>query len=130
MAAWTALAATAALLAACGQEERTARQDYAAFCAGCHGADGSGTGPTARDWPRPVPDLRTLATRNGGPFPTAYVVSTLLGRDRPDAHGAMPRFWGDIGGDLTVLDTPEGGVRVPERALALARYVERLGEGG
>jgi hypothetical protein len=44
----------------------------------------------------PVPNLRTLAQRNGE-FPTEWVASKVDGRDLPPAHGdrAMP-VWGAV----------------------------------
>jgi hypothetical protein len=44
-----------------------------------------------------VPNLRTLAERNGGEFPAEAVASYIDGRALPAAHGTrlMP-VWGDV----------------------------------
>jgi len=44
-----------------------------------------------------VPNLRTLAQRNGGEFPAEAVASYIDGRSLPAAHGTrlMP-VWGDV----------------------------------
>jgi len=72
-------------------------ETYATYCAVCHGVDGRGHGPAAPALKMPVPDLTTLAARQGG-FKTTMIESTIRGNDRmPAAHGslAMP-IWGPI----------------------------------
>ena len=66
----------------------------------CHGPLGEGDGPEAGSRHLAVPNLRTLARRNGGAFPADAVASCINGTDMPAAHGDrnMP-VWG------TVFDT-------------------------
>jgi mono/diheme cytochrome c family protein len=70
---------------------------YFNHCAACHGDDGEGTGPVAASMRVSVPNLRSLAQRNGGVFPTDAVTAYVDGRTAPAAHGdrQMP-VWGDV----------------------------------
>ena len=70
---------------------------YFNHCAACHGDDGEGTGPVAASMRVTVPNLRSLAERNGGMFPTDAVRAYVDGREMPAAHGdrLMP-IWGDV----------------------------------
>jgi|SRR6185503_4001018 mono/diheme cytochrome c family protein len=69
---------------------------FATHCAACHGSSGEGNGPVAATLNVPVPNLRTLAQRNGT-FPREWVASKIDGRALPAAHGdrAMP-VWGSV----------------------------------
>jgi mono/diheme cytochrome c family protein len=93
----------ALLLAACARpgvvETRSGAQLYANYCAACHGAVGEGNGPVASIMNTNVPNLRTLAQRNGGTFPRDAVRAYIDGRTLPVSHGdrQMP-IWGDIFG--------------------------------
>ncbi|HKT51291.1 MAG TPA: cytochrome c [Candidatus Angelobacter sp.] len=70
---------------------------YRAHCAPCHGADGKGKGPVTPALKDLLPDLTTIAQRNGGVFPTEHVRSIIAGRNVTVAHGSreMP-IWGEI----------------------------------
>lgn len=70
---------------------------YFNHCAACHGDDGEGTGPVAASMRVTVPNLRSLAQRNGGTFPVDTVRAYVDGRDMLAAHGDrhMP-IWGDV----------------------------------
>ena len=70
---------------------------YFNHCAACHGDNGEGTGPVAASMRVTVPNLRTLAARNGGMFPADAVRAYVDGRNIPAAHGdrQMP-IWGDV----------------------------------
>jgi len=50
---------------------------YAKFCTACHGPTGEGGGPLADTCKKPVPDLTTMAERNGGEFPRERVLTQL-----------------------------------------------------
>jgi mono/diheme cytochrome c family protein len=67
------------------------------YCAACHGVDGKGDGPAAPALKTQIPQLSTLAQRNGGKLPTAQVRCIIAGDDVPAAHGSreMP-IWGPI----------------------------------
>ena len=86
------LIATSTVLA-----DESGRGLYLAHCANCHGDYGEGDGPAAPDFGAPLPDLRYLAKRNGGVFPTTTVSAIIDGREFVKAHGPrqMP-VWGDV----------------------------------
>jgi mono/diheme cytochrome c family protein len=70
---------------------------FHAYCASCHGQDAKGDGPVASALNSKVPDLTTIAKRNGGVFPDAKVRSIIAGDESVVAHGSreMP-IWGPI----------------------------------
>lgn len=70
---------------------------YFNHCAACHGEGGEGGGPVASTLRVTMPNLRSLAMRNGGVFPTEAVTAYIDGREAPAAHGdrQMP-VWGDV----------------------------------
>ena len=70
---------------------------YFNHCAACHGENGEGTGPVAASMRVTMPNLRTLAQRNGGSFPRDAVVAYVDGRNVNASHGdrQMP-IWGDV----------------------------------
>ena len=72
------------------------RVTYVRYCVSCHGPQAKGDGPLARDLRVPVPDLTTLAQRNGGKFPHDRVVQVIQAGDTVRGHGTadMPA-WGD-----------------------------------
>ena len=93
-------------------------------CASCHGADGEGGGPAAAAMQTTVPNLRTLAQRNGGAFPADAVTAYIDGRELKAAHGdrQMP-IWGDV------FRGPEQGTAqrtVRERIAALVAFVRGI----
>jgi mono/diheme cytochrome c family protein len=70
---------------------------YRAYCASCHGADAKGNGPVTPALNTTVPDLTTIAQRNGGVFPTLRMRKIISGDEVIVAHGSreMP-VWGPI----------------------------------
>jgi mono/diheme cytochrome c family protein len=96
---------------------------YVAYCASCHGRDGTGNGPAAAALKVPPPDLTTLTQRHGGQFPRELVEQTILGEDTSAiAHGSreMP-VWGPIFGQIE-WDQDLRAVRVRN----LSNYLESL----
>lgn len=69
--------------------------EYDQSCATCHGLDGKGKGSFAQALELSVPDITTLARRNGGVFPITRVHDVIDGREQVKAHGTreMP-VWG------------------------------------
>jgi hypothetical protein len=96
---------------------------FANHCAGCHGAVGEGDGPVAATMAIAVPNLRTLAMRNGGEFPEDAVAAYIDGRAPRAAHGdrQMP-IWGDV---FTVLERGDEDV-VAARIKVLVWFIEEL----
>lgn len=111
------------------QTARAADQDLGArlffnHCAACHGAEGEGGGAVAAAISVAVPNLRTLAMRNGGSFPSDAVAAYIDGRETKVAHGdrQMP-IWGDV------FRGPEQGTArrtVRKRIDALVDFIEML----
>ena len=106
------------------------KREYEAKCATCHGVDGKGNGPSAGILSRAVPDITTLARRNGGVFPISQVYLTIEGEGVP-AHGGrdMP-IWGAeyrLRAGEHYVDVPYSPeVYVRTRILWLAEYLYRL----
>ncbi len=71
------------------------KMEYQTSCAVCHGADGKGGGSFAQVLQLSMPDLTTMARRNGGVFPVVRVYDIIDGREDVKAHGTreMP-IWG------------------------------------
>jgi mono/diheme cytochrome c family protein len=94
----TCLAAVAAVSCSSRQLRSLSGADtFNVHCVQCHGARGEGDGPDAVSRNLAVPNLRTLARRNGGMFPVDAVASYIDGTAMPAAHGnrAMP-VWGPV----------------------------------
>lgn len=70
---------------------------FRAYCASCHGLDATGNGPASPALTTKVPDLTTIAQRNGGFFPSSRVRKIISGDETIIAHGSreMP-VWGPI----------------------------------
>ncbi|MCU0938506.1 MAG: cytochrome c [Burkholderiaceae bacterium] len=122
------------LLAATGVASAQVRADmgrleYEANCLACHGKEGKGDGYYSKVINVKMPDITTIAKRNGGVFPVEKVMMLIDGRDVPPAHGVrqMP-IWGidyslksaEIYKNFPTHD-PETYVRV--RILALVDYL-------
>lgn len=69
---------------------------YGRYCISCHGPRAKGDGPLASDLRVAVPDLTTLAQRNGGKYPYDRVVRVIQIGESLHGHGTpdMPA-WGD-----------------------------------
>jgi mono/diheme cytochrome c family protein len=98
---------------------------YNSYCAACHGKDAKGDGPAAPALKDPVPDLTTLAQRNGGKYPASRVAAVIrFGAEAHAAHGSpdMP-IWGPIfGGMHQSSASPEVQLRINN----LSHYLETL----
>jgi mono/diheme cytochrome c family protein len=107
------------------------KREYDASCANCHGRDGKGGGSFAQMLQVSMPDLTTLAKRNGGVFPVSRVYNVIDGREELKAHGTreMP-IWGR---HFTFRAAPEyddyayeAEAFVRARILAVIDYLYRL----
>ncbi len=93
------------------------------YCASCHGMDGRGKGPVASALRDEVPDLTTLARRNGGKFPAERVKETIAGGGKSiAAHGSkeMP-IWGPTFHEIE-FDQDLGNVRLEN----VTQYLESI----
>jgi mono/diheme cytochrome c family protein len=70
------------------------KDQYMARCTPCHGANGKGAGPAAKQIGAKVPDITTYAKRNGGAFPSELAWQKIDGRPASfDVERSMP-VWG------------------------------------
>jgi mono/diheme cytochrome c family protein len=102
---------------------------YMANCANCHGPHGEGSGRIAADLDKTPPDLRHLASANGGVFPRQQITDIIDGRAIVKAHGdrEMP-VWGQA---FTMLDTgatsnADAEARTQAKILVLVDFLERI----
>jgi mono/diheme cytochrome c family protein len=122
------------LAAAQQQKIDIGKREYDANCAVCHGAKGKGDGPYAGTLVGTrVPDLTTLAKRNGGVYPFARMYEYVDGTQMVKAHGTreMP-IWGNDYRTKAAeyyMEVPyDPEVFVRGRILALVEYMYRLQE--
>ena len=121
-----------ALVAACVQappEVSSGRQLFETHCAGCHGSAGTGDGPDAAGLGVAVPDLTTIAARNGGTFPKIEVMSTIDGYRRAKAGAVtMPEFGAAlVDAPMVLVDLGDGVLTpTPEPLVAVADYLESI----
>ncbi len=102
-------------------------QDYADFCAACHGAGGKGDGIAAKGLTKAPADLTALSRTNGGKFPTTKVMAQIWGYAGAKGRGVMPDFAPMLEGDLVLYDGGDGiDTPTPQRLVALAEYLKRL----
>jgi len=100
----------------------TGKDTFDAYCAPCHGRDGTGAGPVAPILRTPPSDLTRLSIGRGS-FPREDVVAFVTGNGRAIvAHGTndMP-IWGLIFKSLDASD-----IRVKVRLKNVVDYVETL----
>jgi mono/diheme cytochrome c family protein len=93
---------------------------YSQHCAVCHGNDLRGAGPFPPPYRKP-PDLSSLARRQGGKFPEAYVTKVLRNGVTLPAHGPaeMP-VWGSDFAAKERIDEAQ----VAERIRRLISYLK------
>ncbi len=120
----TALAV--AVLLACATAEAAEPDGAKLFldhCAACHGPLGEGDGPVSAAMAIGIPNLRTLAARNGGELPEDSVAAYIDGRAPRAAHGdrRMP-VWGDV---FTITERGEQDV-VAARIKVLVWFIAEL----
>lgn len=113
-------------LGACVPAQRPS-EDFATYCAACHGARGLGDGPAVVGLAKKPADLTRLSARNGGVFPTTRVMSQIWGYAGGKGHGVMPEFAPLMVGEKVLFDGGDGiATPTPERLVALAEYLKRI----
>ncbi|NHB78489.1 cytochrome c [Rhodobacter calidifons] len=119
-------------LAGCVEKERapTGAEDYASYCAACHGAGGKGDGPAAAGLDRRPADLTRLSARNGGAFPGTRVMAKIWGYTGGRSGASpMPAFGPLLQGDLVPYDGGDGiASPTPVRLVQIAEFVKGLQE--
>lgn len=116
-------------LAACVEkDEPTGREDFASFCAACHGASGRGDGEAAPSLDRKPADLTTISARNNGIFPGTRVMAKIWGYTGGQGGASpMPQFGPLLQGDLVPYDGGDGiATPTPERLVGIAEYLRLL----
>ena len=95
---------------------------FKAYCASCHGVNGTGNGPVAATLKQRPTDLTQLAKRNHGVFPSEPV-ARVIEKGTITAHGTseMP-VWGPELSRLSSHDTEFQLLRVHN----LVSYIGRL----
>lgn len=112
-----------------------ATDEFRSYCGVCHGSDGRGGGPAAKDLKQPLPDLTKIAERAGGSFPTEVVFQKIEGLNMPAAHGTsdMP-VWGqrfveqELGDRVLLKDARNAAKATVKRINRLIKYLETLQE--
>lgn len=126
-----AVMAAATLLAACQPADGPApsgAEDFATFCAACHGPGARGDGAAAAGLSRRPPDLTGLAAANGGAFPATRVMAKIWGYTggRGGAR-VMPAFGPLLDGTLVPYDGGDGiATPTPVRLVGIAEYLRGL----
>lgn len=105
------------------------KREFDGKCAVCHGLDARGAGPYASQLKSALPDLTTMAQRNGGVFPVSRTYDAIEGAGKGHGPRDMP-VWGL---DYTAKATevlPEmpynQAVYVRTRIMALLEYLNQL----
>lgn len=98
-------------------------------CAVCHGKDGKGSGPYAEQLKRSLPDLTTMARRNGGVFPVSRTYEIIEGAGAGHGTRDMP-VWGmdyTLQAAEQLPDLPYNQAQyVRTRIMALLEYLNKL----
>lgn len=107
------------------------KSDYIEYCAECHGEDGNGNGPKAKQLTKQPKNLTLLSKENGGSFPETVVYQTIDGRRiRADEDGVrvetfhglkeMPN-WGEL---FRAIEDDDGAV--DEQISRIIDYLEGI----
>ena len=123
---WIAL--PLALAACVDRDEPTGGEDFATFCAACHGFSGQGDVEAAAGLERKPADLTGLSARNNGVFPGTRVMAKIWGyTGGHDGTSPMPQFGPLLQGDLVPYDGGDGiATPTPVRLVAIAEYLRTL----
>lgn len=109
------------------QETPDPKQDFADFCAACHGAGGKGDGVAAAGLKKKPADLTVLSAKNHGAFPTTRVMAQIWGYAGAKGRGVMPDFAPLMAGETVPYDGGDGiQTPTPVRLVALAEYLKTL----
>ena len=120
------------LLCACVDQGKRAQKttgadDYADYCAACHGGSGKGDGEAAAGLSKKPADLSKLAARNHGAFPTTKVMAQIWGYAGKKGEGVMPDFAPLLEGETVPYDGGDGiATPTPIRLVELAEYLKTL----
>jgi hypothetical protein len=117
------------VLLGCVEPDRpSGSEDFADFCASCHGLSGRGDGDAAALIDRKPADLTGLSARNGGIFPGTAVMAKIWGyTGGRDGGSPMPAFRDLLQGELVPYDGGDGiSTPTPIRLVQLAEHLKSL----
>lgn len=120
---------TTVLVMACAPEpaQNTVNDDYAVYCASCHGASGRGDGPASGGMEPKPSDLTLITQRNGGTFPRLQIIGKIHGYTMGSSDRTMPEFAEALDSPPVPYDTGDGTPSpMPERLVELANYLESI----
>jgi len=100
------------------------QDQFATYCASCHGRSAKGDGVVGAVLTKKPPDLTTFAQRNGGKYDAELVYRIIDGRQSVDGHGGpdMP-VWGDAFSRSSEGSSP-GAVK--DRIDAVVKWLGRI----
>lgn len=105
----------------------TGAEDFATYCAACHGPTGKGDGEAAAGLSRKPANLTRLSAKNKGSFPTTRVMAQIWGYAGAKGRGVMPDFGPMMQGEMVPYDGGDGiETPTPIRLVELAEYLKRL----
>lgn len=123
------LGALAGCLATTPPPVSSGQEDFATYCAACHGTDAKGGGPASATLSKKPPNLTTLSAQNGGTFPGTRVMAKVWGKDGAPAHASdvMPGFGPLLDSTLVPYDGGDGiETPTPVRLVQVAEYLKLL----
>lgn len=102
------------------------KADFEWQCAPCHGVDGTGNGPMAKQLIKPPSNLTLIAKNNDGTFPFWRVYRIIAGKTDVPGHETfqMPEFWKRFAG----AEYGFGFLPPHVRVLMLTHYLETIQE--
>ncbi|MFN4129591.1 MAG: c-type cytochrome [Paracoccaceae bacterium] len=124
---FAALGLGACVIASAPEPMPTGAQDFANYCAGCHGLSGKGDGELAGTLARRPANLTRLARRNGGTFPTTQVMAKIWGYTGGKGTGVMPNFGPLLDSDTVPYDGGDGIMTpTPMRLVQIAEHLQSI----
>lgn len=107
--------------------ERAGQDLFRTYCASCHGTTAVGDGPLASSLRRKPANLRQIAKRNGGQYPSELVYRVIDGRHPVRGHGGpdMP-VWGDAFARTTDASDEESVKRKIDALVAYLKSIQEL----
>ena len=100
------------------------RELYVKYCASCHGTDGKGNGPMAKDLSESPTNLTLIAEQHGGKFPYGLVMRSIGGRLSGTHDSQMPA-WGRVFQADAAMDVNDRAA-VEGRIMLLTGYLESI----
>ena len=117
----------ACVVAQAPSPQPTGAQDFADYCASCHGVSGKGDGEMASRVARAPADLTLLAKRNDGAFPTTRVMAKIWGYTGGKGGAVMPNFGPLLDSDTIPYDGGDGILTpTPVRLVQIAEHLKTL----